>query len=56
MKYAKLLEMLKSMPKERLEDTVTVYINSQEEFYPVEKFVSMDTDVLDNNHMVLVLE
>jgi len=57
MTYAELLNQLYQMPKDRLEDTVTVYDPSQDDFCGV---LTTNTsgdrnDVLDPGHLFLVL-
>ena len=56
-----LLERLKRLPAERLEDTATVHAGGLNEFYPVEGFgVSKDGDaadgVLDHGHLYLEVD
>lgn len=60
MTYKQLLEQLKAMPKERLDDDATVWNYYTEEFFPVGKLVEnkehspvLDTNVLDYGHFVL---
>jgi len=58
MTYNDLIKALKMIPKERLEDTVTVFDPYEEEYIAViEAQVSdYDTDVLDPGHFFLVLK
>jgi hypothetical protein len=56
MTYAELIAELQSLDPARLQDTVTVYVSSQDEFYAVNEFqiaVSDDNDVLDDGHAYL---
>ncbi len=60
MTYAELIENLQALPKDRLQDTVTVYVQGTDEFYPVvEDYpfnVSDETcDVLDPGHAYIVI-
>jgi hypothetical protein len=57
--YAKLLAILQSLPKERLEDDVTVYDAEEKEFFPVyssEKSDENINDVLDPGHLYLTIK
>jgi hypothetical protein len=69
MTYKELLEKLQQLPPERLNDDVTVWVNTflvtdywADEFVPVAKLVENkqgslpDTDVLDYGHFVLELK
>lgn len=55
--YAELLENLKAMPPERLNDTATVYVPGAGEFYPVmtTEVLDVSQDVLDPGHWVVVV-
>ena len=56
MTYAELLNILYSMPKDRLEDTITIYVEQDDEFFAVtgSEFSDEKTnDVLDNGHLFL---
>jgi hypothetical protein len=56
MTYAELLNILYSMPKDRLEDTITIYIDSMDEYFGVTGSDIADektNDVLDNGHLYL---
>lgn len=58
MTYAELLNILWSMPKDRLEDDVTVYITSMDEYFAItghETAEEKNNDVLDNGHLFLKL-
>jgi hypothetical protein len=56
MTYYELFQVLRAMPPIRLHDTVTVYDGRQDEYMPVRTtFVIEETDVLDRDHLVLVL-
>jgi len=53
MTYAELLKELQSLDSDRLNDTVTVYINDRDEFFPISEFqiaVGDVTDVIDDGH------
>ena len=59
MTYAELLNALYELPKDRLEDTITVYDPDRQEFYPVnhtETAGEKDNDVLDPGHFFLTLK
>ena len=58
MTYNDLIKALKMIPKERLEDTVTVFDPSADEYTAVEEaqVSDYDTDVLDPGHLFLVLK
>ena len=54
--YAELIENLQALPKERLQDTVTVYVKGVDEFYAVNEFqiaVGDVNDVIDDGHAYL---
>jgi hypothetical protein len=56
MTYAELLNLLYQMPKDRLEDTVTIKDVTQDEYYGVTGFeIAKDenNDVLDEGHLFL---
>jgi hypothetical protein len=57
MTYRQLLKKLQSMPDASLDDTVTVFNNDDEEFYPVDraKIADDDCDVLDEGHLYLTI-
>lgn len=60
MTYAELFEAMKSFSPEQLKQTVTVYVQGDDEFYPVAQdfpLVESDEtcDVLDANHKYLVI-
>jgi len=57
MKYKDLLNQLANLVQAQLNQTVTVYQRSQDEYYPVNKahFTHAD-DVLDQNHFYLDIE
>lgn len=57
--YRELLEELKSMPDDRLDDNVTVYIADMYEFYPIVAGLEVATDkqdVLDPGHRFLTVK
>lgn len=57
MTYAELLNILYSMPKDRLEDTITIYDSEDEEYYPVTRHEFSEeatNDVLDSGHLFLI--
>jgi hypothetical protein len=55
--YLKLLHKLGSIPAERLNDTVSIYDESEDEYYPVEDtFITEESDVLDKGHLVLKIK
>ena len=47
MKYKELLEVLESLPKERLEDTVTVYDPYEDEYIAVIDTFNANKSILD---------
>ena len=54
MTYAELLEHLKTLDREQLNQNVTIYVESIGEFYPVQKLtINLYSDVLDVNHPFL---
>lgn len=59
MTYKDLLEQLETLPKERLEDTVTVYDAYEDEYIPVietDIAQEIETNVLDEGHFYLILK
>ena len=58
MTYAELLNTLYEMPKDRLEDDITIYIESMDEYFAVtgsDIANEKTNDVLDNGHFFLKL-
>lgn len=56
MTYKELLEMLAKLSPEQLNQTVTVHHHQSDEYYPVPQCgIVSDTDVLDENHFVLMI-
>lgn len=58
MTYRKLLRQLQNIPDERLDDTVTVHLRHEDEFYAVANIEIADEDdqdVLDDGHLYLVV-
>jgi len=66
--YRELIESLKALPDERLDDNVTIYVSGTDEFYPLVEdypFVVTDSEiqneftpgsgVLDDGHPYLVI-
>jgi hypothetical protein len=55
--YAELIENLKALPPEKLNDTATVYVPGVGEFYPVmtTEVLDVSQDVLDPGHLVMVV-
>jgi hypothetical protein len=55
--YAKLLENLKKLPPERLQDTATVFVAEEDEYYAVmtTEISSDKQDVLDPGHLIMVV-
>jgi hypothetical protein len=52
--YRELIRRLTAIPSERLDDNVTIYDESNDEYYPVqETFITKENDVLDKGHLVL---
>jgi hypothetical protein len=59
MTYAELLNALYELPKDRLEDTVTVYDPDRDDFCGVNHTgisITDKNDVLDHGHFYLVLK
>jgi hypothetical protein len=56
MTYKELLEMLSKLNQEQLNQTVTMHHHFSDEYYPVSQCgIVCDTDVLDENHFVLMV-
>jgi hypothetical protein len=54
MTYRELLELLKTLTTAQLDQDVTVFVATEEEYYPVATVaVAADDDVLDLDHIVL---
>lgn len=54
MTYAKLLERLMTLNEEQLNQDVTIYVENNDEFYPVQNLaINAYSDVLDINHPFL---
>jgi hypothetical protein len=58
MNYEQLLEMLNRIPKERLKDTATVFVQSEDEYFPVKGVweAGLENDVFDEGHAYIVIE
>lgn len=59
MTYADLMRALQALDPARLQDTVTVYVSGQNEFYAVQEFqIAVETanDVLDDGHPYLEIK
>lgn len=54
MTYNELLVALKTLSNEQLNQTVTVYDSVIDEYKPANFGITLESDVLDNNHAVLV--
>lgn len=57
MTYRKMIDMLGRIPANHLDDDVTIYDKTEDEYYPVEKVIQVDEtqDALDDGHIVLVI-
>lgn len=54
MTYGKLLERLTALNEEQLKQDVTIYVENNDEFYPVQNLaINAYSDVLDINHPFL---
>lgn len=54
MNYKQLIKILESMPKEKLNDDVTVYFANDDEYYGIESIqINNDTNVIDNGHIYI---
>lgn len=58
MNYAELIECLSRIPKERLQDTATVFVQAEDEYFPVKGVweAGIENDVFDEGHAYLVIE
>jgi hypothetical protein len=58
MTYSELLKHLQSLPKDRLNDTATVFCQFTDEYLPVKAMWSAgsENDVLDEDHPYFVVE
>ena len=57
MTYLQLANEISKMTDEQVACDVTVYVGGQDEYYPVDEIViNNDTDVLDENHPVIVID
>jgi len=55
--YRELLELLTSVPEDRLGETVTVFDALEDEFFNVsEAEQNVDSDVLDEDHLFLTIK
>lgn len=57
MKYRALLDLLKAMDEKELNQDVTVYLDSADEYLPLKSinFVGVEQDVLDPGHCVFTV-
>ena len=56
--YRQLLEALDKLPKDRLDDTVTIVVSEDEEYFGAKElaFVSEEeNNVLDDGHLIIVI-
>lgn len=56
MTYEQLINQLQKLPKERLQDTVTIFDTAEDEMFPVVSFGVAepdDTDIIDPGHFYL---
>jgi hypothetical protein len=53
--YRDLMEFFNKIPKERLDDNITIFNSNDGEFYPVTRIeiAGDETDVLDKGHVYL---
>lgn len=59
MTYRELLDVLNSLPDDRLDDTATVYVTSAQEYFGIDDVDHADpmyNSVLDPDHLFLVLD
>lgn len=56
--YKDLLEILNQLSKEDLDQTITLYMENMDEYFPVviEIHTIESTDILDDNHKVIILK
>jgi hypothetical protein len=53
--YRDLMEFFNKIPKERLDDNITIFNCLEGEFAPIKRIkVAKETDVLDKGHVFLV--
>lgn len=56
MTYQQLLDWIKTIPSDKLENTVTIFDNYLEEYHPVEDCdYIVSSDVLDEGHPILII-
>lgn len=56
MTYKELLEFLKTLTDDELEQNVTVYLSSNDEYIPViETDKTVENDVLDDGHVIITV-
>lgn len=48
-------EMFESMSEEQLNQTVTVYDDKEDEFFPATVEITSEDDILDANHVYLTI-
>lgn len=58
--YRELLEQLRALPEDQLDNDVTVYVSGMDEFYPLDPNNPMgiagpEHDVLDPHHFYLII-
>ena len=57
MTYKELLDKLKSLSNDQLDQTVTVFHGSTDEFYPAHSTgITHENDILDANHFYLEID
>jgi len=56
--YQDLIDILKHLSKEDLQQTITLYMENMDEYFPViiEIHTVESTDVLDEDHKVIILK
>ena len=53
--YRELLAIINQLTPEQLDMTATVYDGANDEYLPINAMETADTDVLDDNHPVLIV-
>ena len=54
LRYRDLKKALDSLPEEQLDQNVSVYVSSEDEYFPLKELDLAEDDVLDEGHLILV--
>lgn len=56
MTYHRLLQIIVSLPPENMNDTVTVYLQQEDEYFAAVSHGNCDDGVLDDGHLFITID